>query len=217
MFFDVVPLRLLPALLAATIVYPMTGLRHDAPDWSFPSSRWPGPAAAAMFVVGLCLVNIVAATMTSALGIVCRSSGVAMMLAVLLTLFTMLFSGLLVNPGTMATHAPPWLRPLAELLPACSFMYYFIEMVLFNELHDQTITIDRPQDNAVTALGYDVLYQLGYANHSSYWLPGHNAGRLCWLDMPCVGVHDLTVLAIWSVCGVLSCFLLLRFCVWDPH
>merc|ERR1711939_460371 len=64
---------------------------------------------------------------------------------------------------------------------------------------------------------YDVLYQLGYANHSSYWLPGHNAGRLCWLDMPCVGVHDLTVLAIWSVCGVLSCFLLLRFCVRDPH
>ena len=140
-----------------------------------------------------------------------------MMLAVLLTLFTMLFSGLLVNPGTMIAHAPPWLRPLAELLPACSFMYYFIEMVLFNELHDQTVYIDRPQDAAVTALGYDVLYQLGYANQSSYWLPGHSAGTLCWLDMPCVGVHDLRVLAIWAVGGVLSCFLLLRFCVRDPH
>ena len=34
LFFDVVPLRLLPALLAAAIVYPMSGLRHDAPDWS---------------------------------------------------------------------------------------------------------------------------------------------------------------------------------------
>ena len=33
LFFDVVPLRLLPALLAAAIVYPMSGLRHDAPDW----------------------------------------------------------------------------------------------------------------------------------------------------------------------------------------
>ena len=78
MFFDVVPLRLLPALLAAAIIYPMSGLRHDAPDWSLPSSRWPGPAAAGMFVAGLCLVNIVAATMTSALGIVCRSSGAAL-------------------------------------------------------------------------------------------------------------------------------------------
>ena len=78
MFFDVVPLRLLPALLAAAIVYPMSGLRHDAPDWSLPASRWPGPAAAGMFVAGLCLVNIVAATMSSALGIVCRSSGAAL-------------------------------------------------------------------------------------------------------------------------------------------
>ena len=76
---------------------------------------------------------------------------------------------------------------------------------------------NRPQDAAVTALGYDVLFQLGYANQSSYWLPGHSAGRLCWLDMPCVGVHDLSVLAIWAVGGVLSCFLLLRFCVRDPH
>ena len=83
-------------------------------------------------------------------------------------------------------------------------------MVLFNELHDQTVYIDRPQDAAVTALGYDVLFQLGYANQSSYWLPGHSAGTLCWLDMPCVGVHDLSVLAIWAVGGVLSCFLLLR-------
>ena len=89
--------------------------------------------------------------------------------------------------------------------------------VLFNELHDQVVQIDRPQDEAVTALGYDVLYQLGYANQSSYWLPGHGAGRLCWLDMPCVGLHDLGVLTIWAVGGVLSCFLLLRFCVRDPH
>ena len=81
-------------------------------------------------------VNVVAATMSSALGIVCRSSGVAMMLGVLLTLFTMLFSGLLVNPAAMVAHAPSWLRPLAELLPACSFMYYFIEMVRLDELHE---------------------------------------------------------------------------------
>ena len=77
-----------------------------------------------------------AATMSSALGIVCRSSGVAVMLATLLTLFTMLFSGLLVNPAAMIAHAPPWLRPLAELLPACSFMYFFIEMVRLDELHE---------------------------------------------------------------------------------
>jgi len=74
-----------------------------------------------------------------------------------------------------------------------------------------------PQDAAVTALGYDILYQLGYANQSRYWLPGHGAGALCALDMPCVGVHDLSVLAIWAVAGVLACFLLLRFCVRDPH
>jgi len=78
--------------------------------------------------------------MSSALGIVCRSSGVAMMLGVLLTLFTMLFSGLLVNPAAMVAHAPSWLRPLAELLPACSFMYYFIEMVRRDELHEPAST-----------------------------------------------------------------------------
>ena len=65
--------------------------------------------------------------------------GVAMMLAVLLTLFTMLFSGLLVNPATMIAHAPPWLRPLAELLPACSFMcvelHYCSFMYYSVELH----------------------------------------------------------------------------------
>lgn len=272
LFFDVVPLRLLPALLATAIIYPMAGLRHDAPfaDWRLDHfSRWPGPAAASMFVAGLCLVNLVAATMASCIGIVCDSAGVGTMLGVLLTLFTMLLCGLLVNgdapqqdgwvaagamlcawaggagAGWLSRRTPAlrhcattlvaggagggmalggWLMhahvagAVVRLLPSPSYLYYFIEMVLFNELHDQLITIDSRTDigKSYVVQGKEVLAQLGYGRAESDW-QSTLYGSLCALDMPCASVRDLTVLSGWALVCVVFCYFLLRFCVRDPH
>ena len=43
--------------------------------------------------------------------------------------------------------------------------------------------------------------------------------RIVWLKAApvCLGAALMSVLAIWAVAGVLACFLLLRFCVRDPH
>jgi len=202
LFFDLVPLRLLPALLCAAILYPLVGLRHDGPNNGSPPQ---GPIAAAMFVTALCLFNLVATAMTTIIGLGVNSSSVASFLGVLLCLFTLLFSGVLVNQPTLQAHGG-----VVGMLPYLSFLYYFIELALYNEIYDKTITI-QPRDGdlarKVTADGKTILSQLGYAHEPGF----------CFLGMPCASLRDLEVLGLWALGAVVLCYVVLRFCVRDPH
>ena len=123
----------------------------------------------------------------------------------LLCLFTLLFSGVLVNQPTLQEHGG-----VVGLLPHCSFLYYFIELALYNEIYDQTITI-KPRAGGTEPPqqvdGTEILAQLGYAHEY----------ESCILGMPCASLTDLEVLAGWAVGGIVLCYVVLRFCVRDPH
>ena len=58
-----------------------------------------------------------------------------------------------------------------------------------------------------TVQGTRVLAQLGYAT-------GYEK---CLLDMPCATLRDLEVLGGWAVGAIALCYVVLRFCVRDPH
>jgi ABC-type multidrug transport system ATPase subunit len=94
--FDIVPLRLIPPLIMGAIVYPMTGL----------IAEWP---IFFKFIMFLVLFNFAAAGICLFLGIVFKNGGVANLLGSLVMLFSLLFSGFLLNRNSI----PPavlWLQ-----------------------------------------------------------------------------------------------------------
>lgn len=101
--FDIVPLRLIPPIIMACIVYPMTGLLPTAPEfWKF-----------MLFIV---LFNLAAATVCLCIGIVVRNQGVANLIGVLFMLFSLLFGGFLLNHETIP-KALLWLQTVCSLIP----------------------------------------------------------------------------------------------------
>jgi ABC-type multidrug transport system permease subunit len=101
--FDIVPLRLIPPLIMGAIVYPMTGL----------IAEWP---IFLKFIMFLVLFNFAAAGICLFLGIVFKNGGVANLLGSLVMLFSLLFSGFLLNRNSI----PPavlWLQKVYILLP----------------------------------------------------------------------------------------------------
>ncbi|EOD42063.1 hypothetical protein EMIHUDRAFT_95225 [Emiliania huxleyi CCMP1516] len=222
--FDALPLRVVPSLLCAAIVYPMAGLHSSAPLGAAHSAT--GPPAALMFALGLSLANLVGYSLASAIGIACRSPSAGMQLGAMLALYSFLFCGLLVNKATLermgehlAQSGSAALGGLVRALPATSFMFRFLEMVLVNELGtigapmvdiEQRAIPGSPHYPAVHVPGPYILDFLGY-NH------GDEGAAGCWLDMPCAAWADLQALVLWLVAGQASCYLLLRFFVSDPH
>jgi len=220
MVCDMLPLRLVPALASALIIYPMVGLRHDGPKNA--DDYAPGPLAAATFVAALCLVNLTATTVTSAIGIVSRTQGGAIMTALVYILFTMLFCGLLVNIPTLRTHGA-----FAGFLPRLSVLSYFMELVLVNELHKKMVDVKPRYDPGATTIppifGEEVLAQLGYA--CKYNTSAGADSNACLFDdgeclipgLNCTVLFDLEMLVVWVVAGLVVCYLLLRYCVRDTH
>ncbi len=83
-FFDIVPLRLIPPILMGCIVYPMVGL---VPAWS----------EFFKFLLIIVLFNLAAAAICLFIGIVFKDGGVANLIGSLVMLFSLLFAGLLLN------------------------------------------------------------------------------------------------------------------------
>lgn len=86
--FDIVPLRLIPPIIMGCIIYPMTGL----------VPAWPEFLVFIMFIV---LFNLAAAMICLFIGICVKNQGVANLLGVLVMLFSLLFSGFLLNHETI--------------------------------------------------------------------------------------------------------------------
>ena len=200
--------RLLPALLCASIVYPMAGLSAVGPS---------GPAHAALFAVALCLLNLVAAAGVACLGIVCPSSALSTLVAVAGLLGAILFSGFVLNLPTLAKRAgaPPSAHPsLDGLLPAAlprylSPLYYWHELLLSDELLQTTVHVhaDTGSNKPYDIGGEEVLMHLGYALNCSRLFGEPTMPCAYDLWAPAAAVAGLTALAV----------LLLAGCVRDPH
>lgn len=94
--FDVVPLRLIPPVIMGVIVYPMTGLIQEWPEFF-------------RFILVLVLFNLAAANICLFIGIVFRDGGVANLIGSLVMLFSLLFAGLLLNHDAIPKSAL-WLQ-----------------------------------------------------------------------------------------------------------
>jgi ABC-type multidrug transport system ATPase subunit len=101
--FDIIPLRLFPPLIMGAIVYPMTGLLP----------KWP---QFLLFLAYIVLFNLAASGICLFIGIVVRNQGVANLIGILVMLFSLLFSGLLLNHNTIHP-AVLWLQMVSPHSP----------------------------------------------------------------------------------------------------
>lgn len=104
MVFDIIPLRLIPPIITGAIVYPMTGLIADWPHFL-------------NFMLLVILFNLAAAMVCLFVGICVRNQGVANLLGVLVMLFSLLFTGFLLNHDTIPTPLL-WLQKVRRLSPS---------------------------------------------------------------------------------------------------
>merc|ERR1712054_13361 len=126
---DALPMRVIPALALTAIVYPTAGLAGLQPEHELDF----GFKKAGMLMLSLCLLNLVASAMFSCIAIIFQSTPVAVLIGVLYSLFTLLFSGFLAN----ANMLPEWL----SFMPYFSCLRYTFELVISNELLSKTITV----------------------------------------------------------------------------
>lgn len=99
--FDVIPLRLIPPMLMAAIIYPMTGL---VPAWG---EFWK-------FVLILVLFNLACAAICLCIGVLIKNGGLANLVGSLIMLFSLLLSGFLLNSETIP-YFVHWLQLLSVL------------------------------------------------------------------------------------------------------
>ena len=95
-FFDIVPLRLIPPIISGAIIYPMSGL---VPEFAY----------FLKFILITVLFNFAAAAICLFIGIVCKDGGVANLVGSLVMLFSLLFAGLLLNHDAIPDGAK-WLQ-----------------------------------------------------------------------------------------------------------
>ncbi|KAF2755069.1 hypothetical protein EJ05DRAFT_455797 [Pseudovirgaria hyperparasitica] len=141
--FDIVPLRIIPPIILGIIIYPMTGL---LPHWG----------NFLKFMLFLVLFNLAAAGICLFIGICCRNSGVANLIALLTMLISLLFSGFLLNHETIPLTAT-WLQTL-------SIFHYAYEGLLVNEVrtlslvdHKYGLDIEVPGASLLSSFGFQVL------------------------------------------------------------
>ncbi|ORX99568.1 hypothetical protein K493DRAFT_212395 [Basidiobolus meristosporus CBS 931.73] len=96
LLFDLLPLRVIPAILIGTITYWMVGLTSDGPTF-------------ARFLLTLVLFNGAAGLFCIAVAACIRGTGVSSLLASIVMLFFMLFGGLLINQNNIPP-ALSWLQ-----------------------------------------------------------------------------------------------------------
>lgn len=99
-FFDIVPLRLIPPIILGAIVYPMSGLVAEAPLFF-------------KFILILVLFNLAAAAICLFIGVVFKDGGVANLVGSLVMLFSLLFAGLLLNHDAIPQGAQ-WLQKVSD-------------------------------------------------------------------------------------------------------
>ena len=99
-FFDIIPLRLLPPIIVIVVVYPMTGL----------VAKWPEFFTCLLTLV---LFNLAASVICLFIGILFRDNAVANLVGSLVMLFSILFAGFLLNTEAIPEPAR-WLQRVSS-------------------------------------------------------------------------------------------------------
>ena len=108
------------------------------------------------FILFLVLFNLAAAAIFLFIGIVFRNSGVASLFGVLVMLFSLLFSGFLLNKDSIPASAK-WLQSL-------SIFHYAFEGLIVNEVrylslvdHKYGLDIEVPGSAILSSFGFNVM------------------------------------------------------------
>ncbi|KAF2667007.1 ABC-2 type transporter family protein [Microthyrium microscopicum] len=142
--FDIIPLRLMPPLIMGAIVYPMTGLIPSWPQFSY-------------FILFLVLFNLAAAAICLFIGIIFSNGAVANLIGSLVMLFSLLFSGFLLNHDTIP-KAALWLQHL-------SIFHYGFEGLIVNEVSPLRL-IDHKYGLDIEVPGAAILSSFGFNNNN---------------------------------------------------
>ncbi|KAI3662011.1 hypothetical protein MP638_005459 [Amoeboaphelidium occidentale] len=142
--FDIIPLRVGPALVLGSISYFMVGLQ--------------GGLAFPKFLLVLVLFNMTTAAMCFVIAAMCgRQVGLALMLGILMLLFSMTFSGFFLNKSKLPT--------VMSVFPYLSFFGYAFEAVLVNEIPQLTL---RDPEIGIPVSGVLILKKFGFVV-GNYW------------------------------------------------
>ncbi|KAG8967053.1 hypothetical protein FRC03_010801 [Tulasnella sp. 419] len=145
--FDLIPLRIIPTIVVATITYWMAGLSPDA-------------ARFFKFLLILVLFALAMALFNFLLASVFRNGGIAILLSALFNLYTMTFAGFFVNLNDI----PPVLRWLQWLCP----LKYCLEALSVNEVGSGLMIEDTLQGvpvNVSAQLIMELLFGFGANNY----------------------------------------------------
>ncbi|GAA5884428.1 hypothetical protein JCM6882_005248 [Rhodosporidiobolus microsporus] len=140
LFFDVIPLRVIPAFVFGAIVYAPVGLVPEI------TSFW-------RFILVLVLFNLSASSVVLLLSILIKNAGVANLVGSLVMLFNLLFAGLLINRDKLP-HFLQWLETF-------SFFHAAFEALLVNEVrylqlkdHRYGVDIEVPAATILSMFGF---------------------------------------------------------------
>ncbi|KAF9583604.1 hypothetical protein BGW38_009068 [Lunasporangiospora selenospora] len=147
LLFDLIPLRVVPALCLGTISYFMIGLTAEA-------------EAFLKFLLILVLFNISTAMFCLVIAAGVRSTGVASLASSIAMLFMMLFGGFMINQGKIPA-ALTWIQYL-------SMFKYGFESLAVNEIA-RTSLVDNIQGVSFNVPGSLILQKLFGFSLSSYW------------------------------------------------
>ncbi|SCU78835.1 LAMI_0A06194g1_1 [Lachancea mirantina] len=114
MISDVIPLRIVPPILLALVIYPLVGLNMQE-------------NAFCKFVVLLCLFNLAISLEILSVGIFFEDLNNSIVVSVLILLGSLLFSGLFINTSAITNVTFKYLKNL-------SVFYYAYESLIINEV-----------------------------------------------------------------------------------
>ncbi|GAA6060477.1 hypothetical protein JCM10212_007108 [Sporobolomyces blumeae] len=120
-FFDIVPLRLIPTILLGVIVYWMVGLAHTADNFF-------------KFLLILLLYSIAMTLFNFLLAALVADVGIAILISSVINLFQMAFAGFFIN----LSRIPPVLRWLQWISP----LKYALEALSVNEVGSGLMIVD---------------------------------------------------------------------------
>ncbi|SMQ45717.1 unnamed protein product [Zymoseptoria tritici ST99CH_3D7] len=170
--FDIVPLRLVPPIIMGCIVYPMTGLIPSWPEFL-------------KFMLFLVLFNLASAMICLCIGICVRNQGVANLFGILVMLFSLLFSGFLLNHETIPGPVR-WLQRL-------SIFHFGFEGLIVNEVRYLSL-VDKQYGLDIEVPGSAILSSFGF-KVLAMWEDVIGLGVFCgvFLVLGYVAIHFLLV------------------------
>jgi len=137
---DLIPMRVIPALLLGGIVYYMIGFRPYYIHFLY-------------FLVTLVLVSMTSAAMCFAISSIVPTVSVGNMVAILLQFFFLLFGGFLINFSNMSKYV--------QWIPRLSYVTYGFRILMVNEFDGLDVLINPDGYSPTLVPGRVILSQVG--------------------------------------------------------